>query len=210
MPLPEFDELPFNVRPDLSPYLIHLTKNTEGKNGKSAFDNLIRILKRGELIGSTTKSGFIKGKNPATCFMDVPFVALKYVLSAENTNPDNPRYEPFGIFVTKRYAYNNGCRPVLYLSDSETEELGIPDKELWRVVRFEVQKKGWISWLHERAWRCRGDFPLPEELFGVLVRDTNDAKRLREKIEKDKKSFAALPRSIIPLNVVCQGLLPTD
>lgn len=208
MPLPEFDDLPFNVRPDLTPYLIHLTKSSD--DGNSAFDNLLSILKTGDILGSTTNKGFIKGKNPATCFMDVPFVTLKYVLTPENTNPESPRYEPFGVFVTKRYAYKNGCRPVLYLSDEETEELGIPRKELWRVVRFELQRGGWISWLHEREWRCRGDFPLPEEVFGVLVRNTNDAKKLREKIEKRKNSFAAVPRSIIPLNVVCQGLLPAD
>ena len=28
MGLPQFDDLPFNARPDLTPYLIHLTKNT--------------------------------------------------------------------------------------------------------------------------------------------------------------------------------------
>ena len=42
------------------------------------------------------------------------------------------------------------------------------------------------------------------------MRNTNDAKKLRKKIEKDKKRFAALPRSIIPLTVICQGLLPID
>ena len=208
MSLPEFDDLPFNVRPDLTPYLIHLTKNTKERDRYSAFDNLVSILMNGEIFGSTTQSGFIKGKNPAACFMDVPFAALKYVLSPENTNRKKPRYEPFGVFVTKKYAYQHGCRPVLYLSDKEKKILGIPKEELWRVARFEVQEAGWISWLHEREWRCCGDFSLPEEPAGVLVRNQNYAQKLRERIEKDKKSFAVLPKSIIPLNVICQGLLP--
>jgi len=93
----------------------------------------------------------------------VPFVALKYVLNAENTNRKKPRYEPYGVFITKKYGYENGRRPVLYLSDEEMGQLKIPSKELWRVVRFEVREAGWISWLHEREWRCRGNFALLEE-----------------------------------------------
>jgi hypothetical protein len=95
----------------------------------------------------------------------VPFVALRYVLNAENTNRKKPRYEPYGVFITKKYGYENGRRPVLYLSDEEMGQLKIPSKELWRVVRFEVREAGWISWLHEREWRCRGNFALLEEPF---------------------------------------------
>jgi hypothetical protein len=53
----------------------------------------------------------------------------------------------------------------LYLSDEEMGQLKIPSKELWRVVRFEVREAGWISWLHEREWRGRGNFALLEEPF---------------------------------------------
>ena len=52
MSLPQFDELPFNARPDLSPYLIHLTKNTKREDQYSAFDNLVSILKLGKIFGS--------------------------------------------------------------------------------------------------------------------------------------------------------------
>ena len=31
--------------------------------------------------------------------MDVPFASLKYVLTPENTDPQEPRYEPYGIAV---------------------------------------------------------------------------------------------------------------
>ena len=43
MGLPQFDDLPFNARPDLTPYLIHLTKNTEAENGKSALGRVHTI-----------------------------------------------------------------------------------------------------------------------------------------------------------------------
>jgi hypothetical protein len=86
---PEFKDLPFYDRPDLTPYLIHLTKSTnEGKRKYSAFDNLVSMLETGEIWGSQRK-GYIKGKNSATCFMDIPFVSLKYVLNKDNTDRMN-------------------------------------------------------------------------------------------------------------------------
>lgn len=207
MPFPAFDDLPFNARPDLTPYLLHLTKNTKIEDEFSAYDNLVNILKTGTIWGSSSKKGFIKGPNKATCFMDVPFASLKYVLTPENSDTQSPRYEPYGIVVTKRYAHDEGCRPVLYLSDAETEKLQIPKSELWRVVRFEVSKKGWISWLHEREWRCKGNFTLPQTVQAVLVRNTREAERLMEDITRSKLDFKCRPRAIIPLTVMCQGLL---
>jgi len=200
-PTPEFEDLPFYERPDLTPYLIHLTTNTKAKDENSAFDILVSILKTGKIRGG---QGFIKGQNPAACFMDVPFYSLKYILNKENTNVEEPRYEPFGIFVTKKYAYSKGCRPVLYLANKEVQLLRIPDSELWRVVRFEVSDEGWISWLHEREWRVKGDFALPSKLLGVLVRNPSYAEKLQKLIAKSE--FKVKPRSVIPLTVLCQGL----
>lgn len=208
MSLPQFDELPFNARPDLSPYLIHLTKNTKREDQYSAFDNLVSILKLGKIFGSDSSKGFIKGPHKAACFMDIPFQALKYVLTPENADPQRPRYEPYGVVITKGYAYRSGCRPVLYLSNDETKKLGIPKGELWRVVRFEVKKDGgWISWLHEREWRCKGSFRMPSSIQAVLVRNTKDAARLSGLIADEPDEFKSKPRSIIPLTVISQGLL---
>jgi hypothetical protein len=207
MPLPQFDDLPFNTRPDLSPYLIHLTKNTKKEDKYSAFDNLVSILKGGKIFGSHSSKGFIKGPYRAACFMDIPFQALKYILTPENADPQNPRYEPYGVLVTKGYAYRTGCRPVLYLSNFETKLIGVPKDELWRVVRFEVRDDGWISWLHEREWRCRSSFKMPSSVHAVLVKNTKDAMLLNEQIVNEPHEFKCKPRSIIPLTIVSQGLL---
>jgi len=201
MPYPEFEDLPFSERPDLTPYLIHLTKNTKAEDDNSAFENLVSILKTGKIRGTKT---LIKGQNRATCFMDVPFYSLKFILNIENTNTEEPRYEPFGVFVTKKYAYRRGCRPVLYLANKEVRHLRIPDSELWRVVRFEVSNEGWISWLHEREWRVKGDFALPSKPLGVLVFKPHYAEKLQKLITKGE--FKVKPRSVIPLTVLCQGL----
>jgi len=195
MTRPKFEDLPFYKRPDLTPYLIHLTRESEEAN---AFENLVKILKSGRVLGSNTEKGFIQGPWTAACLMDVPFVSLKYVF--------NGKYEPYGVFLTKKAAYEKGCRPVLYLSNKEKERLRIPRDEWWRIVRFDVSKEGWISWLHEREWRCRGDLKLPSNPYGVLVRNADKAEELQKMIQDSPSKFKIKPRSIIPLTVICQGL----
>ncbi len=203
--MPKFDELPFTDRPDLSPFLLHFTKNTESENDYTAFDNLCNILEKGEIWGSDSNKGFIKGPNTASCFMDVPFMSLKYVFTEDNTKHDRPRYEPYGILVTKKYAYSKGARPVLYLSNNETSRLKIPPNELWRVVKLDVHADGnWISWLHEREWRKKGDFSLPSISIAALVKTSREAKKLSKLIES--KKYKCKPRSVIPLGIICQGL----
>lgn len=205
-PMAEFEDLPFDIRPDLSPFLIHLTKNTRKADDYSAFENLVHMLKTGKVWGSNSEKGFIKGPNKAACFMDVPLSSLKYILNEENSDPENPRYEPFGVLVTKKLAYKNKCRPVLYLSNEEVKTLGIPSEELWRVVRLEVDGDKWISWMHEREWRCKGSFKLPERMLTVFVKNTRYAEKLKNLISKEPKKFKVKPKSIIPLNIMCEGL----
>ena len=185
----EFEDLPFDVRPDLSPFLVHLTKNTKKEDEFSAFDNLVNMLKLGRIWGSDTKKGFIKGPNKAACFMDVPLSSLKYILNIQNSDPENPRYEPFGVLVTKTLAYEKGCRPVLYLSNNEVKTLRIPRSEQWRVVRLEVSGDKWISWMHEREWRCKRQFKLPNKVGSVFVRNTKYAEKLQKLISENPKQF---------------------
>ncbi|MDI3812019.1 hypothetical protein QK414_29270 [Pseudomonas aeruginosa] len=206
MAVKESNNLPFLERPDLSPFIIHLTKNTKADDGYSAFDNLVSILKTGKIWGSNKEKGFIKGPNKAACFMDVPFSALKYILNSSNTKAKNPRYEPYGIVISKTFAYRNGCRPVMYLSNEELDNINIPKEELWRVVRLEGVDGEEINWAHEREWRKKGGFSLPIDPHTVLVKNTKDAKRLREMIHDEPNDFKSLPSSIMPLTILCQGL----
>lgn len=204
----KFNELPFNARPDLTPYLLHLTKRSTRGKRRSAYGNLVNILKEGR-IRASGKSGFIKGGQSATCFMDVPFASMKYVLTPGNRDPVKPRYEPYGVCLLKATAYKKGCRPVLYLSNQELKDLRIPQSELWRVVNFEVKDEKWISWLHEREWRCKEHMDLPKTLVAVFVRNPRAAQKLQKDIaEAPEGSFKCVPLSIIPLSTICQGFLP--
>lgn len=206
MRYPRFDDLPFNKRPDLSPYLIHLTKNTVRKDKHTAYGNLVHILQTGRIWGSN-KTGFIKGKKTAACFMDVPFASLKYVLTPENMSKEDPRYEPCGIVVGKASGYKRGLRPVLYLSNDEVKQLRIPKSELWRVVCLERRDKGWVNWVHEREWRSEGGFRLRGSVPAVIVRNLKSAKRLREQLADEHDSFKCIPDAILPASMICQGLL---
>lgn len=199
------NDVPFFERPDLSPFLVHLTRNTADEDGYSAMDNLVSILKTGQIYGSG-REGFVKGDNTAACFMDIPLGSLKYVLNEVNTNPKKPRYEPYGVIITKKYGYDWGCRPVLYLSDAEMESIGVTSAERWRVVRLDAVDGTGVNWLHEREWRSKGDFTLPHNLRAVLVKNVKEAAALRRRIDKHPDLYQINPLSIIPLSVLCQGL----
>lgn len=93
-----------------------------------------------------------------------------------------------------------------YLSDAELKTLGISQEEVWRVVRFEPAEVKKINWLHEREWRCKGNFSLPSYSTGVLVKNLSDAKKLQRMIDSEPKEFEKKPICIIPLMVICQGL----
>lgn len=205
--MPEFTELPYYKRPDLSPYLIHLTKRNH-KTGTSARDNLMSILREGVIQPSSSRWGFIKGDQEATCLMDVPISALKHVLTTENVASPYPRYEPYGIVISKQYAYKQGARPVLYLSHEEMEALNVPDDQLWRVVHFDVTEEDWAGWLHEREWRCPGPFELPQRhtFTAALVKTASEVPAIRKQLVRHEAEFASVPRSVIPVQVVCEGL----
>ena len=95
---------------------------------------------------------------------------------------------------------------MLYLSDEELKLLGIPEDELWRVVRLEAVDGNGVHWVHEREWRRKGNFKLPSKLLAVLVQTTKEAVLLRDHIASDPGFFNSIPGSIIPLEILCQGL----
>lgn len=192
-------ELPFFERPDLTPFLVHLTKKSSEADG---FDNLVRILQTGVILGSGHWPGRVAGPHTASCFMDVPLPSLKYVLHQRNKR----RYGPYGVLISKKYAYKRGCRPVLYMTKSERKSL-LEKDDWWRAVTLEGVSGKETNWLHEREWRAKGNFALPKPtLRAVFVRTTKEAQTLQALITEDPKAFAVKPRAILPLSIVCQGL----
>jgi len=149
------DKLIDIYRPDFTNTLVHLSREqtvlTEGGSRieQKAFDNLKSILQDGIIKGGF---GFIKGPNKAVCFSEIPLSQLKLFAKLE---PEKARYRFYGICISKKAAFENGTRPVIYLPDDEGE--WIPKNEKWRHVRFEY---GSVDFTLEREWRKKGDLDL--------------------------------------------------
>lgn len=164
-------------RPDLTRALIHLTGD---RPSRSASDALISILREGCIRGSDN-TGYIKGKNTAACFTEMPLSALRYFI--QHRIFTNHPYQPFGLAISKQSAWKLGARPVIYLPD---EEAGwIPEEERWRHVRLEYGK---IDFTHEREWRVKGDFGLYGTGFYVIVPDKSEEKRIRANLSEEAEN----------------------
>ncbi|MFZ2751977.1 MAG: hypothetical protein WAZ48_00880 [Lysobacteraceae bacterium] len=145
-------------RPDITRALIHLTGD---RPGRSARDALVSIMSEG-LIRGSGNSGYIKGKNRAACFTEMPLSAIRYFI--QHRRLTNHPYQAFGIAVSKLSAWQRGARPVVYLPDDEAQ--WIPEEERWRHVQLDYGK---VDFTHEREWRVKGDFSLDQIGFYVVV-----------------------------------------
>lgn len=144
-------------RTDLSPQLVHLTRDNEDKKLNEV---LLDILSSKTIMGSSTKSGFICGQTPAVCFQDAPLVSVcqnvffeqKYL---EINRKSKLRYRATGISIDKSYAYNKGARPVFYEETKKAKEI-LPTDQWWRIVNFNLsdEKTLWTGPMNESG-ECR-------------------------------------------------------
>src|SRR5690348_12857572 len=122
-----------------APMLTHFTR---ASRSGTALDNLVTILKE-RVVRAATR--MVRGKRPVVCLFDAPLSELQHLLQRRNRR----RYEPFGIAVSKRYAFGMGARPVIYLPWPEARKVMDPD-ELWRVVTIDMERTPPIDWSFER------------------------------------------------------------
>ncbi|PFJ80495.1 DUF2971 domain-containing protein [Bacillus cereus] len=154
----------YSQRSDMSTYLIHLTKGVYDENGEqinSALEVLNKILNDKKIVGSTTESGYIIGKNKAVCFQDMPLsgVCQNILFEQERTEQRSQRrYVAAGLAFSKDYIYSKGGRPVFYEQKDIAKEL-LDEDEWWRIVNLNLDdSNNYIDWTHEREWRLKGDF----------------------------------------------------
>jgi hypothetical protein len=176
------------IRPAAAGMLTHFTR---ASHPGAAIDNLAGILSAGVIRASTR---MIRTKRPVVCFFDAPFEHLARVLDRRSRR----RYEPFGIAVSKRYAFQMGARPVIYLPWQEAEAL-LPHAELWRVVGLEIDRQPAVDWTFEREWRLAGDLALSAGDTVVLVEDWRDADEIYERFDGHPPCAGVLPlKSLFP------------
>jgi hypothetical protein len=162
-----------------------LTHFTRASHHAGAMDNLAAMLAAGTIRASTRMIGT---RRPVVCFFDAPFAHLARVLDAHNRR----RYEPFGIAISKRYAFKMGARPVIYLPWKEAAAI-LPEDELWRVVSLDINRQPAVDWTFEREWRLAGDLAFTARDTVVLVEDWRDADEIYERFDGHPPCAGVLP-----------------
>lgn len=167
-----------------APMLAHFTRRSEAGD---ALDNLAAILRSGVIAGA---SRMVRTHRPVVCLFDAPLRELGAVLVRENRR----RYEAFGVAIDKRYAFQMGARPVLYLPWDEAKRILAAD-ELWRVVAIDLDRVPPIDWTFEREWRVAGDLPLPAHGIVALVESWRDADEIYDRFDGNPPCSGVIPLS---------------
>jgi len=162
---------------DVSHALVHLTRHRKRspfnfKTEASAFEVLKEILQAGKIEAGL---GYVKGNQPVVCFSEIPFSALHGFATRPTEEQPHPRYEFYGIAISKWSGFRSGARPVIYLPDAEAG--WIPPDQRWRHVLF---VHGQVDWTHEREWRCPNDVDLTQLGFYVIVWSAAEAKEVTQ------------------------------
>ena len=168
-----------------------LTHFTRASHPSAAIDNLVGILTAGVIRASTR---MIRTRRPVVCFFDAPFEHLARVLDRTSRR----RYEPFGIAVNKRYAFEMGARPLSTCPGTKRSRCcRAPNYGGWSVWIWSRQPA--IDWTFEREWRMAGDLGLAAAETVVLVEDWRDADEIYERFDGHPPCAGVLPlKSLFP------------
>ena len=195
-------------RQDLSSSLVHLTRPSEIDGVElSAVDVLFKILREKQIVGSTTKKGFIRGNRPAVCFQDAPLYSIAQNLSFEkelsNEQKTRHRYSGCGLVFSKYYLFQNGCRPVIYDRPEEGKKY-IANNELYRLVSFDMSDtSNIIDWSHETDWRMPGDFNFRVDWSAVLLETKEDYREfIKRSSDEENKGIIEQICGIIVLDAL--------
>lgn len=154
------------VRRDFGHLLFHFTRSPDSGIVKwrdplggltttpaSAANVLQKILAEQQLIGTARWTyGY-----PCVCFTEAPITELNALFSLVDiaaSERERPRYEPYGIAVSKRWLFQQGGRPVIY--DLPEAISHLPESERYRLVPYDPLRGIDYSW--EREWRVRTPF----------------------------------------------------
>lgn len=176
------------VRRDLGSLLFHFTRASAEKfvsvqlvHGgtlsmpSSASAVLRKIVYEGKLIGT---SKWTYGEN-CVCFTEAPiqeFNSIFSLIEIASSQEERPRYEPYGVAVSKKWLFAQGGRPVIYDHPDSSGEL--PEGLRYRFVPYDPARGIDFTW--EREWRIRTDsleldpketlvvVPTSEEAFDIV------------------------------------------
>lgn len=162
------------MRKDISPSLVHFTKDSEVE---SAYDVLRRILRDKKLLGS---SRCVRSGRKCVCFSEAPLGALEHGLI---NSTGFTRYSSYGLQFDKEWIFSLGGRPVIYEPDHEFAQL--PETHQWRHVRLELGLSA-VDFTWEREWRlpCT-ELRFSERDVTVVLPDDEARDRFIHDVEND-------------------------
>jgi hypothetical protein len=153
------------VRRDVGDLLFHFTRDPgEGyvtwssplggstSMPSSAFAVLNKIIAEGKLQATST---WTYGYN-CVCFTEAPiteFNAIFSLIAIAASKQERPRYEPYGIAVSKKWLFQQGGRPVIY--DRPDALSSLPENMKYRFVPYDPENG--IDYTWEREWRIETD-----------------------------------------------------
>ena len=141
------------MRSDLSDYLVHWTR---GNDEDDACDHLNSIINDRYIKGGTKNR---RGAIMSVCFTEAPGKVFHEIVG---------KYSGFGIQVSKKWAFSQGARPVIYQRD--TEYTMLPVSLRWRHVRYEPDNPKPFDFSWEREWRIPTDtLKLESGEFGLWL-----------------------------------------
>jgi len=173
-------------RTDLSTFLVHLTRDVNGRTARQNLDSIIQtntIEARssfGPAVQALTNAGQPTNHQHCACFTETPLEHVS-LLAQPIDEPRNIQFAPYGIAITRKQGRRRGVNPVWYLDMTPghpwlTESVRLLVQEAiergpyinsplacltpfmdWMGVWDTGRKEFW--W--EREWRHHGHFNLP-------------------------------------------------
>jgi hypothetical protein len=165
-------------REDLSPYLIHFTKEF---NGNTAFENLISILREKKIRGTGPQNMYsarmrkeqidasIQDKFRVACFSEVPLELSHHLVN--NPLHGHRKFSEYGLVFKKDTIKKHQGNPVLYVNDENKDLKKFLNGEYEHFILNEQNTDSYrylgaisnivkprVDYQFEREWRVVGDF----------------------------------------------------
>lgn len=193
-------------REDLSPYLVHVTRNNTNHFPKSGMDashsfNQIwneRVIKARRVLCMHRERILeedvdIQKKFKVACFTETPLSQIKRFIGVSRRDF---RFEAYGFIFTKETMLVKGASPALYINQYGTDSLRpwadriyeIAKRSnftglMWQGIPFmnSVHERNDFDW--EREWKVRGNVSFSHRSLAGVILPENTAFKMRRRAE---------------------------
>ncbi len=178
------------TREDLSPYLVHLTRDNRrhfrktGLTAALSFENIwkeqtikarrVLCIHREQILQEDPK---IQAMFRVVCFTSTPLTQIKHVVGVLR---QEYKFEAYGFIFKREFLYGKGAQKAIYINQYDGSWM-----REWADRMYELAKRSKFTVRHdfawEREWRVTVHVKFDyDDLVGVFLPD--DAKSLRKKV----------------------------